>query len=91
MLSATRDGNRCFQAQARRQDIGRLRQQYRRASRFLRTEFIEQDGGPALQVDIDEEKLAVAELLDGVCILKIRPARSVDRAAVAPVYDAPAR
>ena len=50
--------------------IGRLRQQYQRASRFLRTEFIEQDGGPALQVDIDEERLAEAELLDGVYILK---------------------
>ena len=50
--------------------IGRLRQQYQRASQFVRTEFLEQDDGPTLHLDIDKEKLAEAQLLDGVYILK---------------------
>ena len=50
--------------------IGRLRQRYQRTSRFVRTEFLEPDGRPTMQVEIDEHKLAEAELLDGVYILK---------------------
>jgi len=50
--------------------IGRLRQRYQRASRFVRTEFLEQEGTPVLHLDIDTERLAEAQLLDGVYILK---------------------
>ena len=50
--------------------IGRLRQRYQRASRFVRTGFGEQNGRPTMQVEIDEHRLAEAELLDGLYILK---------------------
>ena len=50
--------------------IGRLRQRYQRASRFVTTEFVEENGSLALQVRIDEQKLSDAHLLDGVYILK---------------------
>jgi transposase len=50
--------------------IGKLRQRYQRASRFVRTEFVTEDGRSSLHVDIDQEKLSEAELLDGVYILK---------------------
>ena len=52
------------------QRIGRLRQQYSRGSRFVRTRFIEQNGSISLAVEVDAEKLADAELLDGLYILK---------------------
>jgi transposase len=50
--------------------IGRLRQRYQRASRFMTTEFVEEDGSVRLEVGIDEEKLSDAHLLDGVYILR---------------------
>ncbi|MEW5815071.1 MAG: IS1634 family transposase [Spirochaetota bacterium] len=50
--------------------IGRLRQRYQRASRFFRVEIEGQEGKLDLHWSIDEKKLAEAEILDGVYILK---------------------
>ena len=52
------------------QRIGRLRRQYSRASRFVHTRLIEQHGSSTLEVEVDAEKLAEAEFLDGVYILR---------------------
>ena len=57
-------------AKKAREKIGRLRQQYQRASRFFITEVEEQEGALRLSWRIDQEKLAEARLLDGLYILK---------------------
>jgi transposase len=50
--------------------IGRLRQEYQRASRFVHTELLEDSDGLRLALSRDEAALATAELLDGLYILK---------------------
>ena len=50
--------------------IGKLRQRYQRASRFFRTELCQQEGRLTLSWTLDESKLAEAQALDGVYILK---------------------
>ena len=50
--------------------IGRLRQRYQRASRFFITEIDEQEGSLQLRWSIDEQKLAQAQILDGIYIVR---------------------
>ena len=52
------------------QRIGRLKQRYQRAARFFTTELIDTEAGLELHCDIDESKVAEAEMLDGLYILK---------------------
>jgi transposase len=59
-----------LEAKKAREKIGRLRQQYQRASRFFVIEIEAQEGSLSLKWRIDEQKLAEARLLDGVYILK---------------------
>ena len=50
--------------------IGRLRQRHQRASRFFITELEEQEGASQLRWSIDEKKLAQAQILDGIYIIR---------------------
>jgi hypothetical protein len=50
--------------------LGRMRQRFQRASRFVLTELTERKGKLTLSWKLDEKALADAELLDGVYLLK---------------------
>ena len=61
---------RKVKAQKARERIGRIRQRNQRASRYFVTVLSENDGELKLTWGIDEQKLADAQTLDGVYILK---------------------